>query len=244
MPKCYVGSIFKREGCNSILEEVRSQHKWVIGEDVCPETGKTYYRFYFETERNINAKYARARFRGCDLDVVKGNAQLIIDSCCIDGNYEMEGISMKGIHQPMPKNVTRLYNWQDHVCKLLNQENGMRMVWVFDPNGRSGKTVLAKHLMEIADHAAYREDSSLMYSVNKETDLVVFEFNRYISPLALNYSVFRRLSRGYLCDIKPKSAFGSYIRLPAVVVLAGFLPDSSDIVTDKWIVVDIRDIPN
>lgn len=129
------------------------------------------------------------------------------------------------------------YPWQSKVLELIDVEPDDRQIlWVFDPIGGRGKTVLAKFLVD--HHNAFYTNGG------KHTDIVhayqgekiaVFDYVRE-SEQYVNYGVMEQIKNGILFSPKYESGMKRF-DTPHLIVFANFYPATGKLSEDRLVVI-------
>lgn len=140
------------------------------------------------------------------------------------------------------------YGWQAALIDEISGEpDARKIIWYHEPNGRAGKTTLAKSLClrypgEIMYVAGAGAD--VRYGVKKWLDdnegnlkCVIFGFPRSMEQ-KISYEALEQVKDGIFYNTKFESGMAMFDP-PHVVVFSNWAPDKSKLSKDRW---DIREI--
>ena len=93
-----------------------------------------------------------------------------------------------------------LQSWQKYVTKRLLLQNDRQVLWIYDEEGNTGKSYLARYLHQYNGECLFEnaKDSDLAYAYKNE-HVVVFNYPRNITNSDnVNYGIIEKLKDGYL----------------------------------------------
>lgn len=130
--------------------------------------------------------------------------------------------------------------WQAKVLEMVNTEPDDRQIlWIFDPVGNTGKTHLARHLVDkfgaFYTNGGKSVDITHAYSGER---IVVFDYVRDHQEY-VGYGVIEQLKNGILFSPKYDSGMKRF-DAPHVLIFANFLPDSSKFSQDRLVLVKVE----
>lgn len=132
-----------------------------------------------------------------------------------------------------------LYIWQKTAIEILKNQNNREVMWIVDPEGNHGKTVLAKYLSTF--HKALRlpggKSADMAFAYQKQP-IVIFDFTREKADF-VNYSFIEELKNGELFSPKYQS-HAKRFKPPKVLCLSNFEPDITKLSHDRWVLFDIH----
>lgn len=151
-----------------------------------------------------------------------------------------------GIDVPQPVEVDEPYGWQLKAINLLSQKPDKRTVyWFWESSGNVGKSQLTRYL--VAKHNALMldgksQDMFLMIAENPDKRrLIIIDVPRSSQDF-INYGAIEKIKNGLIFSGKYKSC-QILFNHPHVIVFANIPPDYTKLSADRWIVQNIRAMP-
>lgn len=146
-----------------------------------------------------------------------------------------------------PKKL-RLYRWQRSLVKILMRPDilpeGRKIIWIYDPLGACGKTVISAWLMvncgALYLNNAKSEHMAHAWSATK-SDIVVIDLMKTTEDY-VNYTAMEALKNGLIFDSKWHSSSKISIR-PWVIVMSNMLPKLDAMAQERFSVYPIRNNP-
>lgn len=137
-------------------------------------------------------------------------------------------------------NIQDPYPWQQQVLDMLADDpNPRQILWIYDPNGNTGKTYLATHCVDQMGafycNGGKGTDITYGYQGNK---IAIFDYTRDTQDY-VNYSVIEQIKNGIFFSPKYESGMKRF-PIPHVMVCANFTPDRSKLSADRWVVIEVR----
>ncbi len=131
---------------------------------------------------------------------------------------------------------SKLFDWQKGILRKLDEQDDRKVMWVYDLEGNSGKTWLAKYLM--IDRTAFLcsggKKADIALAFNREK-YVVFDFPRTMEQYIL-YDVIEAFKNGFMFSPKYQSRVDVFTPCK-VVCFANFMPDKSKLSKDRWDII-------
>jgi len=149
------------------------------------------------------------------------------------------------------KTITNLRCWQAKIRDMLLEEPDDRtIVWIYDPVGCNGKTMLLKYLVVkygcIFTSGGKNGDIINLIFNNKDymtvnhNPIVLWNLPRTIEPSYISYNALESIKDG--CISNNKFECSSFVcPNPHVVVFANCLPNFGSLTEDRWKVFTIND---
>lgn len=176
----------------------------------------------------------------------------------IDKAYEIgwivykKNIETPREYNPQPykfwKNL-KLREWQSELLPMLTKKvvNDREIIYIWDSEGNTGKTVLAKYLHTF--HGAIvagGKDSDMKHAItrwqeitSKYPAIIIVDICR--SDFRTDYSGIESLKNGLFFSGKYESAMLCSYNLPNVVVFSNFPPEEKNLSKDRWKIGNIKD---
>ncbi len=148
-------------------------------------------------------------------------------------NYELEKQQQ---HLRTFSKALKLRSWQSEILDKLLKQDERKVLWILDPIGGKGKTVLAKYLVGLhnAFYVGNGKSADISYAYQNQ-EIVVFDFTRSLEDY-VNYQIIESFKNGML--FSPKYNSLTKIFKPCkVLVLSNFEPNLSKLSKDRWEVV-------
>lgn len=141
-----------------------------------------------------------------------------------------------------PKNL-RLYVWQRGLIDMIDTlpPEGRNIIWFFDKEGKSGKTVLAVYL-RIWYGACYLQNAGtthMAHAYKGETIVCIDLCKNELEDGMVNYKAMEGLKNGAIFSAKYDSTSKIGIR-PWVFVFANMKPKTSKMAQDRFIIINLR----
>jgi len=149
------------------------------------------------------------------------------------------------------KTITNLRPWQKDIRDMVMGEPDDRtIVWIYDPVGCNGKTMLLKYLVVhcgcIFTSGGKNNDVINLIFNNKDymtvnpNPIVLWNLPRTIEPSHISYNALESIKDG--CISNNKFECSSFVcPNPHVVVFANCLPNFGSLTMDRWKVFTITD---
>lgn len=140
------------------------------------------------------------------------------------------------------KIIDKLRPWQaDLYDELLTEADDRTILWIWDPIGKMGKTVLSKYLAIKLGAIVVNNGSftDLAYVLPDSPKIVIFNLPRQIEG-RVNYTAIESIKDGLIFSGKYKSKTKMF-NPPHVVIFANFSPDMSALSKDRWLVYSLGD---
>lgn len=133
-----------------------------------------------------------------------------------------------------------LKKWQAEAVETLDNQNDREVLWVSDPKGNSGKTMLAKFLIG-GRNAFYIQNgkcADIAYAYNYQK-YVVFDFTKSQEE-HINYSVIESFKNGILFSPKYNSST-KFFEPCKVIVFSNFRPELNKLSADRWRFLEVEE---
>lgn len=135
----------------------------------------------------------------------------------------------------------KLYGWQKEAVQLLDKQSSREVLWIYETEGKTGKTDLAKWLH--ANKGAYLVRGGKVIDITKGYDyekLVIFDYPRESTEF-INYALIEMFKDGVIQSNKYDSHV-KYCYGVTVVVFANVQPDLSNTISkDRIQLYEIKD---
>lgn len=131
--------------------------------------------------------------------------------------------------------------YQKRLIDLIEQKpDNRKIIWVYDPLGNKGKTVLCKHLCCNNNFLRLTNGKTNDISYVWKGQHIVFDFSRSQEEV-INYGVLEDLKNGMITSYKYESCVKHY-EVPHVLVMSNFLPNVKKMSLDRWLIYQINDL--
>lgn len=163
---------------------------------------------------------------------------------CQKGETRTGEIFTYGFAKPV-KTIDTLFPWQQHCYDLLKESNDRNIIWIYETIGNVGKTAFCKWL--------YLNDNIIYITGGKGSDILhvttealkakpncetfVFDFPRTLEG-HVSYNAIEQIKNGFWTSTKYEGGTVC-INNPAVVIFANWIPDTSQLSSDRWNIYEI-----
>jgi len=219
-----------------LLEYLKKQPKYIIGNEICPSTGRQHYQFFFQSINKSGVRFStlHKEFPYTHFEKTYSSLEANFKYCSKAGSYTTN------IYLYIPK-LTRdtMYPWQKQVLDLVLTMPDERSIYWFWGEGNTGKTTMAKYLSFYHDAIPLRGKSSDILHCVAEHDSMIYLF---IAPRTCEdyfpYEALELVKDGYFMSGKYESK--PIIRAcPHVIVMANFEPNLLKLSIDRWKVIKV-----
>lgn len=171
---------------------------------------------------------------------------------CQKQDTRIKGPFSKGIAiiRPLrsPLENKELRPFQRVICNMIDQEPDDRsIVWICDPEGKGGKTTLAKHLCINHPHETLFVQGKTNDIKHAMVDFIkkhgsvktcIFGFPRTYEEF-VSYDAIESIKDGIFFSGKYESSMVMY-NPPHVFIFANFLPDTTKLSQDRWVIYTLE----
>lgn len=133
-----------------------------------------------------------------------------------------------------------LREWQKACVEALENQNQRELIWVYDEDGNTGKTFLAKwlHFVKGAFYFENAKKADIACAWNLE-EFAVCNLTRDKEGL-VQYSVFESLKDGMVFSGKYESKTKVAPKQVKLVIMSNWLPDISTMSIDRWQILQLN----
>lgn len=222
----------------------------VIGEEVGELCGTPHLQGYVEFTDKCrpveSVKIKQISWRKC-----KGTDLHNYKYCTEDGKFVEFGFTREWKKKNKlikVKTIKKLYPWQEMVLKEfknhMENPDDRAIYWVHCEPGDSGKSTFCKYLYEEHNfgflYNAKSADIAQYVSTNLK-DAYCIDFSRTMDG-KINYGAIESLKNGLLFSSKYES-HTICMDSPFIVCFANFPPEKEKMSADRWITLDLDDLP-
>lgn len=135
--------------------------------------------------------------------------------------------------------------WQEEVIKIINEVPDDRSIhWFYDAVGGKGKTCLAKHICFNHKPCIYVQGKSAdiksaIAVLKVKPRIVLFGLPRSLEEF-VSYEAIESCKDGIFFSGKYESGM-VLMKPPHVIIFANFMPDTSKLSADRWIIHNLTD---
>lgn len=117
---------------------------------------------------------------------------------------------------------------------LQEKPHNREIIWIYDPIGGIGKSVLCKHLGSdtLVLTSTNEGDINFILSQFSRAKIIVFDLARK-SEKFMNYRTLENIKNGYVTSTKYESK-NIQIDIPHLVVFANFFCERKELSSDRW----------
>lgn len=212
----------------------KSKIQYIFGEEVGAE-GTHHLQGFISHNKKLrpNEKFKNPRIHW---EKCIGNKEQNITYCSKSGIIHT---NMETLLDPMD-NLT-LHKWQVEVLEDIKvRPDSRKIIWIWEEDGCTGKTSLAKHICMNNDRAIYVNGKAAdvkcciadMLKKDVHPNVVIFGFPR-TSEDYVSYAALEEVKDGIFFSGKFESGMCIF-NPPHVIVFANFAPDESKLSKDRW----------
>lgn len=231
-------------------ECVKIGAKFIFGREICPKTSKKhlqcYIKFKGKERKRLETVIKRfiPHYGEVHKEPGKGSLEENFEYCSKEGSFR-SNITMIHVKRHIQVPYEDLRQWQQdaHDEILDSGANDRTIIWIRDQQGNSGKSFLARWLVNeyqgLMTQGSKRHVLSAAFN-NPETRLYIFDVPRVVGN-NVSYETIENLRNGLFF-----SGFGDSTGMvnlgfsPIVVVLANKYPNLRRLSMDRWKVFDIH----
>lgn len=217
---------------------------FILQEEICPKTQREHLQGYIELKKKHRKPSVVLETEQVHWEAAKGSRKDNIKYCSKSDSQKPNGkrwIS-KDVRFEKPLKIIKkenLYPWQQEVVEIVEGDvNDRTIYWIWDENGNTGKTELAKYLHHhhgailVGGSAADAKFSILEY--NKNTDywpeIVLYDVSR---SSKIDYKGIEDIKNGFFFSSKYKSGM-AHFNPPHLIVFANYPPYKKALSADRW----------
>lgn len=215
--------------------------KAVYGHEICPTTNRPHLQGYFELKRKRrlteiqNKPLTWSYLAPCYADDF-ANCKY----CTKDGN----DIFHHPFKRKPVKIIEELRPFQKHLLHILiNEPNDRTILWIYDKNGKAGKTQFCKYLIHHYN-ACYITSGkqgdvlNLVFNHLQNADAEIICLNLPRDNPKIDYNVLEQIKDGLICNTKYETGT-ILINSPHLIIFSNELPKIEKMTPDRW---DVRTI--
>lgn len=225
---------------------------WIIGKEICPETGREHLQCYFRFKNQKRFSTMKTALPGAHIESAKADDQANYKYCSKEGDFKTN-IVPKVSQEELKEMVLKSYDdvkwrpWQKDVLDIVETDpDGRTIVWIYEPDGNCGKSFLAKFLCcREGTIISSGKCSDVFNQVNvailagTRPRLVICDVPRVCKDF-VSYQALEKLKDG--CLFSGKYEGGVLIFPPThVICFANQMPDTSKMSGDRWRIYEIKD---
>lgn len=135
--------------------------------------------------------------------------------------------------------------WNTYMRELLDTEpDGRSIYWFWSEKGKTGKTQFTRWMVKnkgacFATGGKYTDVMNLVYHTNMdECNCVIFNIPK--GSTNVSYSALESIKDGLVCNMKSHTNGSKIFNPPHLIVFANFYPDTSQMMSDRWIINCLR----
>jgi len=212
---------------------IKNGVKYVIGEEVCPKTGRAHRQGYIESDSKIRP-IEKFKTETTHWEAARGTQEDNIKYCIKEGKY----VTNFKLKKPI-KTLVKLYKWQQEVEALALSEPDDRSVhWYWESKGGSGKSALCKYLaikhnVLVIQGGKLADIMNIIFNTDMdETTCVIIDIPR-CNKGKVSYSSIENIKNGMVTNTKYETGVKIF-NSPHVIVFSNFEPELESLSKDRW----------
>lgn len=216
-----------------VLEWCKSRKslKYILGDEICPSTGRRHLQGYMEFNNPIWDNTLRKLMPKVWLRRAYGSIESNFHYNTKDNKFETN------IYIEKPTIITKLKDWQNKILENLNTIPDDRTInWVYDKIGNSGKTVFCKYLhyhkKAFVIKSGKANDAKYILKEEKVCRDIVFDLSRSNEEF-VSYTCIEEIKDGHFFSGKYESK-SMLISTPHIYIFCNFLPNINKLSKDRW----------
>ncbi|AXH76021.1 MAG: putative viral replication protein [Cressdnaviricota sp.] len=221
---------------------------YVVGKEV-GENGTPHLQGYLSSKNPMMFSRLKKVMPRAHLEKARGSNAENLKYCSKSDDFITNIADEEGTPQErIKKRILKKYEnviwreWQQEVINIIEEpKDDRRIVWVYDPDGNSGKSYLVKYLaltknVVIADGKKDNVFNQLLKkSEDLEIDIILMDLPRHNQEY-LNYGMLEQLKDGYVYSGKYEGG-EIFLEEPHVIVFSNSEPDYSKFTMDRWLII-------
>lgn len=221
----------------------KNKIKYIIGKEICPKTGKEHLQGYIESEKKIRPIESLKLNKEIHWEKRQGNRDQNIKYCSKENNFvtNFENIKIKKRAGMSIEKPLIIVEWMQEVIEYIEgPRNDRNILWIYDYEGRKGKTKFCKYIYENYEACKYftggkaNDITSQIIEEEINPEICILDLPRnnegYIS-----YNALEQMKNGMINSSKYKGGTKSF-PCPHVIVFANFRPVKKELSEDRWII--------
>lgn len=241
---CFTWCNYPEEWEQTVVPEFMSEGTkgYVIGREKCKETGTPHLQGYAEFAKKIRWSAFKGLPNKLHWEAAKGTRQENIHYCTKEGNYIDYGTCR------IYRVNIELREWQLAIWLTLKNEPDDRSIyWIWEPDGRAGKTTFQKWIytnmdgvVVLSGKASDMKNGVMMYLESTENlpRIVLINIPRCQDTEFLSWQGIEEIKDGFFYSPKYKGGMICGAN-PHVVIFANIGPPEAKLSDDRWKVVRI-----
>lgn len=226
------------------LETTFRQHDvdYIFGEEK-GEKGTPHLQGYIECKGKVRPVEFFKLDKSIHWEKRKGNKEQNIKYCSKEGKVHTNMKIAKPLRDPWLE--CQPSAWQLNLLNILDGEPDARKIyWYYDSEGGSGKSIFTKHICMTKNAIMVNgKGNDIKCGVTShiekhgELDICIMDFPRTVEGY-VSYSAIEEIKNGMFFNGKFESSMVMF-NTPHIVIFANFLPDTSKLSKDRWVIENI-----
>lgn len=132
---------------------------------------------------------------------------------------------------------------QRHILDIIEQKPDNRKVhWIYDNLGKSGKSYIAKYIQLIKEtyYITGGKQNDILYGYDGQPIIIIDLARTYADNLDHIYTIIENFKNGQYLSTKYETK-QKLFKIPHIIVMANFKPDTSKLSLDRWNILDVED---
>lgn len=132
---------------------------------------------------------------------------------------------------------------QRYILDIIEQKPDDRKIyWVYDNIGKSGKSYIAKYI-QLTKETYYitgGKQNDILYGYDGQPIIIIDLARTYADNLDHIYTIIENFKNGQYLSTKYETK-QKLFKIPHIIVMANFKPDTSKLSQDRWNILDVED---
>lgn len=214
--------------------------KWVIGEEVCPKTGKKHLQCYGYNQVQTTFKKLKKVWPTGHFEVARGKPWENLIYCSKEGKADTN-ITIGAPVQLAVKTISEgsLYDWQKKVLEVCKGEPDDRTIrWYWEPIGNAGKSAFCKFMVVHYNAMVITtaKSADIATCIDASINTYIFDFPRSCEGFC-PWNGLEQLKNGLITEAKlKKKAKTTVMNCPHVIVFANWPPGDAPLSKDRLVI--------
>lgn len=231
-----------------VLEQLEHFNgKKIVGSETCPTTGRPHHHIYLYCKSPIHWSSIKRIFNDSKIEIAKGKPQHSIKYLSkqnlIQNDYQELTYIYAGEDLPAYKD---LYQWELFILQytLKDKPNNRELIWIYEKDGKTGKTIFGKYLEFHHKNVCYTtisKSADILTCAEPHYRMYYLDFPRTLGENFQPFNALEQLLNGAVDDCKLKKTRRKIrMRPPWVIVVSNHLPQADKLSKDRITLFTIK----